>query len=214
MPTTKARDYTEIYDKDWGTGRPVVFSYGWPLSADTWRRCILAILVLCSTVSLVAATANARELPASASNAAIPPSGWWSPVTAESATAPQLPIRIAELAPFEASSSFRTSPAQPTTYRLTESMDDRSDRLQYYGSTPGARVAKPSLLADPASLPPESLPSLLQARYAMWESSLADSRSLINVNGVSVYPLFQINYAGWHLPITLYISSLRYSDAQ
>ncbi|MEA2649241.1 MAG: hypothetical protein QOG61_1676 [Candidatus Binataceae bacterium] len=56
--------------------------------------------------------------------------------------------------------------------------------------------------------------SLLQAGYAMWESSLADSRSLINVNGVSVYPLFQINYAGWHLPITLYISSLRYSDAQ
>ena len=38
MPTTKARDYTEIYDKDCGTGRPVVFRYGWPLSADTWRR--------------------------------------------------------------------------------------------------------------------------------------------------------------------------------
>jgi hypothetical protein len=214
MPTTKARDYIEIYDKDCGTGRPAVFSDGWPLSADAWRRCILAILVLCSTVLLGTATANARELPASASNAAIPPSGSWSPVTAESATAPRLPIRIAELAAFEAFGSYRTSPAQLTTYRLTESMDDRGDRLQYSGSTPGARVAKPSLLADPASLPPESLLSFLQARYTMWESSMADSRSLINVNGVSVYPLFQINYAGWHLPVTLYISSPRDSDAQ
>jgi hypothetical protein len=210
MPTMKTHDYTEIYDKDRGTGRPVILSYGLPLGTDTWRRYILAILVLCSTVSLVAAIANARELPAATLNAAIPSSDRWSPVTAESATAPQLPVRIAELAPFEASRSFRTSPAQPTTYGLTESMDDRIDSR----STFGARVAKLSLLADPASLPPESFLSPLQARYATWESSLADSRSPINVNRVSVYPLLQINYAGWHLPVTLYISSLRGSDAQ
>jgi hypothetical protein len=181
MPTIKNRDNREIYYKDWDPGQPVVFSQGWRLSADTWRRCILAILVLFSTVSLVAATANAKELPASISKAAILPNGWWSSVTAESATAPQLPIRIAELAHFEASS----------------------------GLTLGTRVAKPSLLADPASLPPGSFLSLMQAKYAMWESSLADSRSLINVNGVPVYPLLRINYAGWHLPVTLYISSLR-----
>ena len=214
MPTIKTHDCTKSHDKHWGTGQPVVFRYGRPLSADGWRRCLLAILVLCSTVSLVAATANARELPASTSNAAIHSSGWWSPVAAESASAPQPPIRIAELAPFETSDSFRTSPAQPTAYRLTESMDDRVDSLPYYGSSPGAKVAEPSLLADPAALPPESFTSLLQARYAMWESSLTDSRSLIDVNGVFVYPLLQIDYAGWHLPITLYISSLRGSDAQ
>lgn len=41
MPTITTRDGTEIYYKDWGTGTPVVFSHGWPLSADSWEAQML-----------------------------------------------------------------------------------------------------------------------------------------------------------------------------
>ncbi len=37
MPVIKTNDGTQLYYKDWGKGQPIVFSHGWPLSADAWE---------------------------------------------------------------------------------------------------------------------------------------------------------------------------------
>lgn len=36
MGTITTKDGTEIFYKDFGNGQPVLFSHGWPLSADAW----------------------------------------------------------------------------------------------------------------------------------------------------------------------------------
>jgi non-heme chloroperoxidase len=44
MPTLATKDGVEIFYKDWGKGQPIVFSHGWPLSADDWDAQMLFFL--------------------------------------------------------------------------------------------------------------------------------------------------------------------------
>jgi non-heme chloroperoxidase len=44
MPTITTDDGVEIFYKDWGSGQPIVFSHGWPLSADDWDPQMLFFL--------------------------------------------------------------------------------------------------------------------------------------------------------------------------
>jgi pimeloyl-ACP methyl ester carboxylesterase len=43
--TITTSDGTEIFYKDWGTGQPIVFSHGWPLSADDWDTQMMFFLL-------------------------------------------------------------------------------------------------------------------------------------------------------------------------
>ncbi|MBR0916449.1 alpha/beta fold hydrolase [Bradyrhizobium sp. 521_C7_N1_3] len=44
MPFIKTKDGVDIFYKDWGSGQPIVFSHGWPLSADDWDTQMLFFL--------------------------------------------------------------------------------------------------------------------------------------------------------------------------
>jgi non-heme chloroperoxidase len=44
MPTITTNDGVDIFFKDWGSGQPIVFSHGWPLSADDWDTQMLFFL--------------------------------------------------------------------------------------------------------------------------------------------------------------------------
>ena len=44
MPAITTTDGTEVFYKDWGSGQPIVFSHGWPLSADDWDAQLLFFL--------------------------------------------------------------------------------------------------------------------------------------------------------------------------
>jgi non-heme chloroperoxidase len=45
MGTVTTTDGTEIFYKDWGSGQPIVFSHGWPLSGDDWDAQMMFFLL-------------------------------------------------------------------------------------------------------------------------------------------------------------------------
>ena len=65
MPTVTTKDGLEIFYKDWGQGQPIVFSHGWPLSADDWDAQMLFFLAKAIASSRMTGAATAgRARPA------------------------------------------------------------------------------------------------------------------------------------------------------
>ena len=61
MPIITTKDGVEIFYKDWGTGQPIVFTHGWPLSADDWDAQMLFFLHL--AIAWLRTTGAAMDAP-------------------------------------------------------------------------------------------------------------------------------------------------------
>lgn len=68
MTTITTKDGAEIFYKDWGTGQPIMFHHGWPLSSDDWDAQMMFFFLRRDIASspMTAAVTVARPRPPSA----------------------------------------------------------------------------------------------------------------------------------------------------
>ncbi len=77
MPTITTDDGVEMFYKDWGSGQPIVFSHGWPLSADDWDTQMLFFLARASASSpTTGAGTGARRRSPTATTWTTTPTTW------------------------------------------------------------------------------------------------------------------------------------------
>jgi hypothetical protein len=178
-------------------------------------RYIGSTVALCAIFCLTVATAHAQELSNKHSVLALNEVafGWWSLIATKPKMALHL-LNLGDMAHFEAHASSLIATAGTSSYRSTDLTHIPTRNLVRFAPMLNTKARESSSLMQDGSLSPESLFSFVDANYQRWQSRLAEMRSITQVNGGSVYPLIQIDYADMHLPITLYIPPLRGSAAR
>jgi hypothetical protein len=166
---------------------------------------ILTLIALCLNAWFTVGTAQAQDATGQAFELARAevPGRLFAPDTAESAPTPNPRLRTAEPYHFRISDSLQSSVGRPNGHHTTERMDFSGFYSGGFTLALAVLDAKYGPPATDRALNAEPVLSEVEAKYQSWESSLADSRSLTNVNGVFVYPLAQIDCGNRHLPITL-----------
>ncbi len=177
------------------------------------RRCIIPMSAFFAIFCLLAATSHAQELRTSESVASPTSSisGWWSPENA--AARPHLQLSMAELNRFGAEAPLASAVPMSTQTLATQVTSYPLD-FGSFGLTNDPQEAGWTALAQGQTLSPESLLGSAQSNYTTWETNLAETRTPVDVNGLSVYPLVQISYGQWTVPVALYISPMRGSDTR
>jgi hypothetical protein len=179
------------------------------------RFCILWAILMCTVVCLPAIKAHAQQLSAGDFSASRDIGNtWWSPRQIEPGGVMQR-IRISIGDQIRLSNTKLSLPiSEAAIYRSISQPDNPIGNKSISNSRSETQRVPAGSVMEGKMLFPESLLSVLQSRYVSWESALEDSEPRTNVNGRMVYPLLQVRYAGWHLPITLYIPPLRGSEAR
>jgi hypothetical protein len=178
---------------------------------------LVRVGTLCVGMCLITMAVDAQQ---SASGAVAPSAanttgGWWSPLGNESPLAiPQLHLRIANPAYLDEPDTQRSSRATKDIYPISEYANSLTTSEAVFELAPRRLMPQVSTLAQGQLLSAGSFLPLPSGKYATWEAGLSDSRTLTNVNGILVYPLIEIDYAQWHLPITLYVPPLRGTAAR
>ena len=167
----------------------------------------LWLIIVSGTVCLPKLTAQAQQL--SSAHFSIHPrsiqNGWWC--LGSRRTIAHLQVGTGDQIDLLNTVLISSTP-ETENYRPISLLDDPIGNHPVARLAPESRGVNPGSLAE-AELLPETLLSSLQSKYTAWESRLEDSGPRTNVNGRLVYPLLQVNYGGWHLPISLYLPPLQ-----
>ena len=106
MPTITTADGTEIFYKDWGQGQPIVFSHGWPLSADDWDTQMMFFLLHgYRVVAATGAVTAGRPRPTAGTTWTTTPMTWrrwwstWTCTTPSTSVTPLAAVRWSATSP-------------------------------------------------------------------------------------------------------------------